>query len=93
MMHDAIMRTTLTIDDEIADRLRQEMALGKRPLKAIVNEALRRGLGLESVKKPKPYRVKPHASPFLPGVDAGRLNQLVDDLEAEAFLAKHPKHS
>ena len=81
------MRTTLSLDPEVADRLRQEAALGKRPWKVIVNEALRKGLGLETVKPPKPYRVKPHSSGFLPGIDPGRLNQLADDLEAGEFLA------
>jgi hypothetical protein len=88
-MHDATMRTTLTIDPEIADRLKQEAALGKRPLKAIVNEALRRGLGLEPAKRSKPYCVNPHSSGFLPGIDPGKLNQLADELEAGEFLAKH----
>jgi hypothetical protein len=83
------MRTTLTIDPEIAERLRQEVALGRQSFKAIVNEALRKGLGLEPVKKAKPYRVKAHSSPLVAGVDPGRLNQLVDDLEAEGFIAKH----
>lgn len=87
-MHDAIMRTTLTIDPEIADRLKQEAALGKRPLKVIVNEALRKGLGLEPAKRPKPYRLKPHSSGFIPGIDPGKLNQLADELEAGEFLAK-----
>jgi len=88
-MHDVNMRTTLTIDDEIAERLQQEVALGKRSLKAIVNEALRRGLGLEEVKKGRPYRVQAHSSRFLPGVDPGSLNQLADELEAVEFLSRH----
>ena len=44
------MRTTLTIEPEIAERLRQELALGKRPLKTIVNAALKRGLGAVTVE-------------------------------------------
>ena len=88
-MHDVIMRTTLTIDDEIAERIRKEVKLGKRSLKAVINDALRRGMGLETLKPVKPYRVKPHSSAFAPGVDAGRLNQLVDELESTEFLAKH----
>jgi hypothetical protein len=47
------------------------------------------GLGLKDVKGAKPYRVKPHSSAFAPGVDSARLNQLVDELEAGEFLAKH----
>jgi len=83
------MRTTLTLDPEIAERLQQEVALGQQSLKMIVNEALRKGLGLEPVIRAKPYRVKVHSSPLVAGLDPGRLNQLVDDLEAEDFLAKH----
>ena len=82
------MRTTLTIDPEIAERIKQEVALGKRPLKAVVNDALRKGLGLEPVKRSKAYRIKPHSSGLVAGVDPGRLNQLVDELEAGEFLAK-----
>ncbi len=84
------MRTTLTIEPEIAERLRQEVALGKRPLKAIVNEALKRGLGLEASTLQQPYRVRPHSSRFLPGVDAGKLNQLADELEVGEFQVRHP---
>ena len=83
------MRTTLTIDPEIAEHLRQEVALGKRPLKAIINEALKRGLGLEPPSRRKPYRVTPHSSRFLGGIVVGKLNQLADELEADEFQTRH----
>ena len=83
------MRTTLTIDPEIADRLKQEVSLGKRPLKVIVNDALRKGLDLTPVENPTPFRVKPHSSTFRAGIDPARLNQLVDEIEAAEFLSKH----
>jgi hypothetical protein len=82
------MRTTLTLEPRIAERLKQEAALGRRSYKQIVNEALAQGLGLRPSKKRKPYRVKPHASALLPGIDAGKLNQLADELEAGQFAAK-----
>jgi hypothetical protein len=88
-MHDASMRTTLTIESEIADRLKQEASLGRRTFKAIVNEALRRGLGLEKSRSAEPFRVIPHSSGLLPGVDPTKLNQLVDELEVETFMGKH----
>jgi hypothetical protein len=92
-MHDAGMRTTLTIDPEIADRLKQEAALGKRSFKVIVNEALRKGLGMEAPKRAQRFRVKPHSSRLLPGIDPTRLNQLVDELEVDAFIAKQGRRS
>jgi len=83
------VRTTLTLDPEIADRLKQEAALGKRSFKAIVNEALRRGLGMETTKRAQRFRVQPHSSRLFPGIDSTRLNQLVDELDVETFIAKH----
>ncbi|HUF62570.1 MAG TPA: hypothetical protein VMN36_10895 [Verrucomicrobiales bacterium] len=83
------MRTTLTIDPDIAERLKQEAALGNHSFKAVVNHALRKGLGMEAPKRSKPFRVKPHSSRLLPGIDPTKLNQLVDELEVEAFIAKH----
>lgn len=79
------MRTTLSLDEEVAERLRQEMAASKRPFKQVVNDALRRGLRLTAPPRKKRYRVRPHASPFQPGVDPAKLNQLVDELEGTAF--------
>jgi hypothetical protein len=60
-----------------------------KSLKATVNEALRLGLGL-SGKPPKVprFRVEPHAFGFRPGIDLDRLNQLVDELEAEETARK-----
>jgi hypothetical protein len=38
------MRTTLTLDDDVAALLSRERARSKKPLKEVVNEALRIGL-------------------------------------------------
>jgi hypothetical protein len=78
------MRTTLTLDPDVAERLQREIRRTGKSLKAAVNEALRLGLGLSS-KPPKVPRfvVEPHAFGFKPGVDLDRLNQLVDEMEAE----------
>ena len=45
------MRTTLTLDPDVAARLQKEAAKGARTFKQIVNDALRRGL--DSAAKPK----------------------------------------
>ena len=83
------MRTTLTLEPDIAERLRAEATLGKQSFKQIVNTALRRGLGLEETVASPPFRVIAHSAAFLPGVDSGKLNQLVDELEAAAFHQQH----
>ncbi len=78
------MRTTLTLDRDVADRIKREARRTGKSLKAAVNDALRLGLGL-SGKLPKAARfvVDPHPFGFRPGVDLDRLNQLVDELEVE----------
>lgn len=83
------MRTTLTLEADVARRLQQEMRRTGRGMKAVVNETLRSGLGLgERREKPPPFEVRPHSFGFKPGVDLNRLNQLVDELEAEEVARK-----
>jgi ribbon-helix-helix CopG family protein len=83
------MRTTLTLDADVAERVQQRMRRTGKGLKAIVNEALRLGLGLagKPVAPPR-FSVRPHRFGFKPGVDLDRLNQLVDEIEAGAVARK-----
>lgn len=83
------MRTTLTLEPDIADRVRREMRRTGKGMKELVNEALRVGLGLAGKPAPpKPFVVRPHAFDFKPGIDLDRMNQLVDELEAEEVARK-----
>ncbi len=77
------MRTTLTLDADVSERLRQEVRRTGKGLKAVVNDALRRGLGggAKPARRPR-FEVRPHAFGVRPGVDLDRMNQLVDELEA-----------
>ncbi len=78
------MRTTLTIERDVEQLLQREMRRTDRSLKAVVNDALRLGLGMQG-KPPRPprFKVEAHAFGFKPGVDMDRLNQLADELEAD----------
>jgi hypothetical protein len=78
------MRTTLTLDPDVEKRLQQEMRRTGKGMKAVVNEALRLGLGVKAKPgKPPRFEVRPHRFGFKPGIDLDRLNQLADELEAE----------
>jgi hypothetical protein len=83
------MRTTLTLDRDVAEGLQREMRRSRRGLKATINDALRRGLQLGS-RPPKlpPFKVRPQALGVKPGVDPDRMNQLVDELDAEGRAAR-----
>ena len=78
------MRTTLTIDSDVAERIRQETRTGKRSLKDVINDRLRAGFGMQPRVDQPPFTVEPHSSSYQPGVDTGKLNQFLDELEADA---------
>ena len=83
------MRTTLTLEPDVAARLKQEMRRGGKGLKTLVNEALRLGLGLSGKPvRPPRFEVRPHAFGFKPGVDLDRMNQLFDELDADETARK-----
>jgi hypothetical protein len=57
------MRTTLTIDDDVAIALERIQATEDRTFKATVNEALRRGIRAMEAERAspirKPYKIRP----------------------------------
>jgi hypothetical protein len=78
------MRTTLTLDADVARRVRSEVRRTGKTFKAVVNDAIKAGLG-RGGSRPRGPRVQitPHHFGFRAGVDPDRLNQLVDELETE----------
>ncbi|HUI25963.1 MAG TPA: antitoxin [Candidatus Kryptonia bacterium] len=80
------MRTTLTLDDDLGGILaKRARALGIS-FREVVNRTIRAGLG--EAARPKSHvapRTISHSFGFQPGIDLDKLNQLSDELEAEAF--------
>jgi len=74
------MRTTLTLDDDVARQLRRRARGEHGGFKRVVNETLRRGLtaGDKPLAVPEPFVVRATSGGFLPGVDPLKLNQLQD---------------
>jgi hypothetical protein len=87
--HDARMRTTLTLDPDVAKLIEEEAHRQRKPIKAVVNEALRRGLTAPSGgRSRKRFRVQAHETTLRPGIDVGSFNSLADELEDEALVDK-----
>ncbi len=83
------MRTTLTLDDDVAEKLRQLAHERRVPFRRVVNELLRRALsGQTPRRRPAPFRVDTFRSAFRPGVDPQKLNQLSDELEVRRAQEK-----
>jgi plasmid stability protein len=79
----SIMRTTLTIEDDLAHALKERAFRTGRSFKAVVNDALRAGLdAAQAPSNPKRYRLKPASLGGLrPGVDLDRALRLAETLE------------
>jgi hypothetical protein len=83
------MRTTLTLDPDVSERLQRAVRSSGRGLKGVVNDALRIGLGMtEKPAKPPQFRIRSFVNGLRPGFDPDKLNQLVDELEAEEVARK-----
>lgn len=83
------MRTTLTLDDDVAHFLKTQSRPQDRSFKQVVNDVLRRSMtaGSQALDFPT-YRVVPNRSGLVQGVDPLRLNQLNDELEVQDFAAE-----
>jgi hypothetical protein len=77
----------------VAAKLQLRLKLEKKTLKEIVNQALRRGLDppIDAAKPKKVYRVKSWHGGLRPGIDFDKINQYLDDLDAEEFKEKFLK--
>ena len=83
------MRTTLTLDEDVADFLKMQSRLQGRPFEQVVNDFLRRGMTRSSDRPELPkFRIVANRSELVPGLDPLRLNQLNDALEVEDFAAE-----
>lgn len=81
------MRTTLTLDADVARMVREEAHRRRQPFKQVVNDALRRGLTPRTGRtRAARYRVRPFAARLLPGIDRGKLNTLADEYEDQALV-------
>jgi hypothetical protein len=77
------MRTTLTIDEDLAAQIEALRRREGQSLKNIVNSLLREGLRSRQRPEAKTYRSPTRALRMRPGYDPTKLNQLVDELEAD----------
>ena len=87
MLH---MRTTLTIDDELAQTLKELAYRSGKSFKDVVNETLRAGLTVKKAPpRAKPYKIKPSAlGGVIPGIDLNKALQVADALEDEEIARK-----
>lgn len=80
------MRTTVTLDPDVEQLLRDATHSTGLNFKEALNNGLRRGLAhLAATASPTPFIVRARPMGLRVGLDPTRLHDLEDDLEAEAF--------
>ena len=77
------MRTTLTLDDDVAAKLRAEARRVGRPFREVVNEALRRGLVARSAQATRePFKIEPRdLGSVRPGLSLDNVADLIEHVE------------
>jgi len=77
------MRTTLTIDDSLAELLKKHAYETDKPFKQVVNEALRAGLEQAgAARASRPYRIEPASMGSVrAGIDLDKALTLASELE------------
>jgi len=84
------MRTTLTIEDQIAAALKELAYRSGKSFKQVVNDTLHAGLNAENaLPKAKPYKLEPVSLGGVKGdFDLNKALQLADSLEDEEITRK-----
>jgi Ribbon-helix-helix protein, copG family len=85
------MRTTLTLEPAVAERINRIVHSRGRSMKDVVNEALREGLKAieaSSAGAPTHFVVEAHDFGVRPGIDLDTIGRLADDLEDQAIAAR-----
>ena len=75
------MRTTLSLDDDVAKLLRCELRRSGASLKAAVNHFLRLGLMASGKRERKPFVVHPRPLGLPPGLSYDNVEDLIEALE------------
>lgn len=79
------MRTTLTLDPDVADLVEDAVHRMRTSMKQVINDALRRALSPADSQR-EPYHVPVHEAVLQPGLDLSGFNRLADELEDAAIL-------
>lgn len=79
------IRTTITLEEDVAAGVQREIRRTGRPFKVVINELLRTALHLKKTPRPDPgLRIKARPLGIRAGLDYDRITQLLDDIEGPA---------
>jgi hypothetical protein len=81
-------RTTVTLDPDVEQLLRDAMQRRRQSFKEALNQAIRNGLAdMSAATHESRFEVRARPMGLRTGIDPARLNQFADEIEVDAFLA------
>jgi hypothetical protein len=75
------VRTTITLDDDVAERLKAETLRSGQSFKETVNNVIRRGLMARSAPQEAPRLHESRELGLRPGIDLDNIEELLDQVE------------
>jgi predicted CopG family antitoxin len=78
-----MMRTTLTLDADIAEKLKEEMRQSGKSFREVVNDLLRAGISLrkEIKQMKKPFKVHSKSLGEIRGLNYNNIAELLESIE------------
>jgi hypothetical protein len=73
------VRTTITLEDDVYNRIREESAKSSKSVKEVINDAIRSGLSAPKGKRT--FGVTPRDLGFLPGLNYDKISDLLDYID------------
>jgi hypothetical protein len=77
------MRTTLTLDEDVAAKLKAEQRRAGRPFRSIVNDTLRRGLASQrTTAQQRAFKVMARdLGDLRPGISLDNIEEVIEQIE------------
>ena len=80
------MRTTLTLDDDVAAKVRQRCRRTGLPFKTVINEVLRLGLNAEQTLTPRQaFQIQARSLGLRPGIRLDNVAELLEQVEGPVY--------
>ena len=84
------MRTTVTLESDVVCLLKEHARQTRKSFKETLNAAVRSSLGrVTDSTEDREFTIDARPMQLKAGVDGGRLNALLDELDADAFIEKN----
>lgn len=81
-----MIRTTITLDDDVSANLKEAMRKSGKPFKVVVNDALRAGLLVQhTARNRQPFKIPTFNMGLKPGYSLDKPWDLIEEIEGPGY--------